>query len=588
MTEFAYRLEGLSFFNRISDLLTSEDRELDHIMDAILLATMNAMAADRAFIAMVDYEHGELAVRYTAGKGWDEASTRLRLKVSQESGRGITGHVAVTSRPYRTADVRDDPYYISHFSDVLSEVAVPICDSHGRTQGVINIESTRLNAFQEEHEAFLNVIADLTALRIGADRQRKRQAALVSFGREIGRFARSPALLKKVIRLISDAIRVQDCSIFLFNKDQSALVLEASLGALGDRVREAQYAPGEGITGWVAEHGKPVRVSDPRGDSRWRGRFEELPPDKVGGLVAAPIVGYERVLGVLRVLRRRSEYAWVPNYFTDEDEEFIVAMASILGAIIDSAEMVKRLVGVERMAAWGEMSARSAHMIGNRVFAIKGDLNELRHVMSQGCDPEAMNPLLESLEKGIFRLEEILSEFREFVVATRLDTQPMSVNEIVSESVREAFPRHTGVRLEMDLAPDLPPVEADATKLRRCFSELIENSFNFQHEEGLVRISTRHLPEPDQVRVLFEDRGPGIPDENKKSIFRPFFSTRSKGMGLGLSIVKGIVDAHNGTIREIGREGEGAKFEILLPAANDDAGDDTAGAGKSSPGNGEN
>jgi signal transduction histidine kinase len=567
LTKFACTCEGLAVFDRISSLLISADRDLDNIMDAILLTTMESMGAGRAFIAMVDYEHGELAVRYTSGSGWNEPNTRLRLKVSQESGRGITGHVAVTGKPHRTGNVHDDPYYISHFSDVVSEIAVPICDRHGRTQGVINVESSKPDAFGEEHEAFLCVIANLTALRLNEDLQAKRQAALVSFGREIGRFARTTALLQKVIRLVSEAISFQDCSIFLFNKDHTALVLEASLGELGKRIREAHYAPGEGITGWVAEQGRPVRTSDPRADPRWRGLHEELPPDKVGGLIAAPIVGYERVLGVLRVLRRRSEYAWVPNNFTEEDEEFVTAMASMLGAIIDSAELVKRLMEVERMAAWGEMSARSAHMIGNRVFAIKGDLNELRHVMAQGCARDAMNPLINSLERGVFRLEEILSEFREFVVATRLTTQPVSINELVSDAVREAFPRNTDVRLEMELAPDLPPVEADATKLRRCFSELVENSFNFQPNHGFVRVRTEPGPQPDRVRVLFEDHGPGIPEENKKSIFRPFFSTRSKGMGLGLSIVKGIVDAHNGTIRETGVHGEGARFEIVLPAA---------------------
>lgn len=62
------------------------------------------------------------------------------------------------------------------------------------------------------------------------------------------------------------------------------------------------------------------------------------------------------------------------------------------------------------------------------------------------------------------------------------------------------------------------------------------------------------------------DRGPGIPTENKERLFTPFFTTRSKGMGLGLSIVKGIVDAHQGVIGEVGRHGEGAHFIIVLPA----------------------
>ncbi|MEI6914781.1 MAG: GAF domain-containing protein, partial [Armatimonadota bacterium] len=253
-----------SIFGQISRLLVSNETELDHILDAILSETLQALQANRGFIAMVDYEHGELAVRYTAGEGWNELTTRMRLKVSQETGRGITSRVAATSLPYRTGDVSKDPYYVSHFEDVQSEVAVPIIDADSRVVGVINLEGSQLHQFTEEHEEFLIAIANLAALRIIADNQRKRQDALVVLGREIGRFARSAALLDKVINLVADAISFEDCSIFLYDKDETHLVLEASRGSLGNQVHEARYEIGEGITGWVAQEGQPARVGDPR------------------------------------------------------------------------------------------------------------------------------------------------------------------------------------------------------------------------------------------------------------------------------------------------------------------------------------
>lgn len=560
-------------FGRISRLLVSHESELDVILDAILTESMRALGADRAFIALVDYEHGELAVRYTAGTGWNDTNKLMRLKVSQESGRGITSRVAATGTPYRTGDAPNDPYYISHFADVLSELAVPVIDANGRTEGVINIESVRPDRFADEHEEFLVAVANLVALRIMADEQQKRQAALVTLGRELGRYTRTSEVLQKVMAVVSEAISFEDCSIFLLNRDEDRLVLEATRGALGRSLYQASYRVGEGLTGWVLENAQPLRTTEPRDDPRWRGLHEELPPENVGGLVLAPILGYDRPLGVFRLLRRRSNYAWVPNDFTDEDEDFVVAVASILGAVIDNRELVKRVVAAERMAAWGEMSARSAHMMGNRVFAIKGDLNEIRYLATGECRQEEMQPVIESLERGVFRLEEILAEFREFVVATKLELSEVSLNELVEEAVREAFPRHTPVTLEMNLEEGLPPIEADAGKLRRCFSELVENSFNFQQDGGVVRINTERVSgRSDHVRVLFQDCGPGIPEENKKKIFRPFFSTRSKGMGLGLSIVKGIIDAHQGTIREIGEEGEGARFEITLPTVSRDNG----------------
>ncbi len=127
-------------------------------------------------------------------------------------------------------------------------------------------------------------------------------------------------------------------------------------------------------------------------------------------------------------------------------------------------------------------------------------------------------------------------------------------------------------------------MNADAGKLRRALSELLENAVNHQPEGGEVRVRVgRWTPEdrelqpgipfraewsrePGALRVEVIDRGPGVPEGNKHRLFDPFFTTRAKGMGLGLSIVKGIIDAHQGAIAEVGREGHGAHFIIVLPA----------------------
>ncbi|MDQ2800083.1 MAG: ATP-binding protein, partial [Armatimonadota bacterium] len=122
---------------------------------------------------------------------------------------------------------------------------------------------------------------------------------------------------------------------------------------------------------------------------------------------------------------------------------------------------------------------------------------------------------------------------------------------------------------------------ADAARLKRAFSELIENSLSFQPAGGTLRIATRRadptearevarLPRAHSyVQVEFSDTGPGIPDDVKPRIFTPFYTTRTRGMGLGLSIVKGILEAHRGSIVEVGQEGKGARFLAFLPAKSD-------------------
>ena len=566
-----------TLFARVSRLVAAGD-SIDEVLQSILEEAMSACRADRGFLAIADHDRGELDVRYTAGTGWTEEKRLGRLKVSVETGGGITSYVAATGKPYVSDNVLEDPYYAMFFEDARSEIAVPLVDRCGRTRGVLNIESTQLGAFSEEHEQVLLALTDLAMVAISIGNHRAREAALVEIGKELSRYTEPNEILQKVIDVAADVLKFEDCSLFLIDVVSDRLVLRASRGPLRAYVDQASYALGEGLTGWTAQHGVPVRVVDPSSDPRWKGRFEELPASEVGAYMAVPIRIHRGVIGVIRVQRKRSPYKWFPNDFTDDDESILTTIASQLGIALDNRRLIDQVVKSERLAAWGDTSARSAHMIGNRVFAIKGDINELEYVLrKREPDIQECLQLIESVNKGIFLLEEILNEFREFVKSTQVELEEADLNELVKQSIEEGFPKRSLTRLNLKLAPNLPPIKADPKKLKRCFTEIMENSVNFQPEGGEISVTTSFADarskkwlKPSQqsgryVQVRFEDTGPGIELEKKPKIFNPFYSSRAKGMGLGLSIVKGIVDAHNGAIYENGRPGKGARFTILLP-----------------------
>ncbi len=259
---------------------------------------------------------------------------------------------------------------------------------------------------------------------------------------------------------------------------------------------------GEGLTGWVAEHGEPIRIGSPRDDPRWQGRFEEFPAADVGAFLAVPIFGRGGVLGVLRVLRRKSVAPWFRREFTEDDESVLLTIASQLGTAIENSRILDRLVNTERMAAWGELSAKAAHMIGNRTFAIKGDLNELEYRLSEPDDKRLeYRKLAAGIRHGIFRLEEILQEFRDFVRATQIILAETDLNALLRQCIDESYPKRSPVTLTLDLAPDLPPIRADASRLKRAFSELIENSLSFQPDGGALTIRTSRA-DPAQTPVL--------------------------------------------------------------------------------------
>lgn len=566
-----------SLVTEISRLVVTSD-SIREVLQAILEESVRACGAVRGFLAIVDHDRGELDVRHTAGADWSEERRLGRLRVSEDTGRGITSHVAATGMPYNSPDVDRDPYYIRSFQDVKSELAVPLVDANRRTRGVMNIQSAGLGTFTDEHVRLALSLADMAVIAILVSDHRSREAALVQIGKELNTFTNGQAILQKVLDVAAEALKFEDCSLFLTDRVTGQLVLRASRGALKRQIGRAAYEIGVGLTGWTAQEKKPVRVVDPSNDPRWRGIHQELPSGDIGAFMAVPILSRSGLIGVLRVQRKKSPYKWFPNEFTDDDERILSTIAGQLAIALENVRLVDQLVKTERLAAWGEMSARSAHMIGNRVFAIKGDINEIEYLLQSGRVERAdARRLLDSIKNGIFLLEEILNEFREFVKATQLETIEADVNELLKQAVEEGFPKRSATVLKMNLGPDLPPVNVDPTKIKRCFGELMENAVNFQPEGGEIAITTamsdarnRKWLRPGQrgkfVAISFQDTGPGVETENKPKIFNPFYTSRAKGMGLGLSIVKGIVDAHGGAIYESGTPGKGAKFTILLPS----------------------
>ncbi|MDW8367761.1 MAG: GAF domain-containing protein [Abditibacteriales bacterium] len=561
--------------------------EYEEWLQSTLDEALAAVHGRRAFLALVDMDRGMLVVRFTAGDGWDAEKKQRRLTLSQPRGdflqsrRGITGHVAQTGQPYVSHDVRTDPHYIKFFEDVRSEVAVPVIDpTSGRTLGVLNVDSTEVGGCTEEHIPILMKFADRAAFAVSMVEHQAREQALIEIGKELSSTVDIDHLIRRVVEGAREILRADDASVFLMDEARQVLTLAASHGPLSAKVgqEETTYHLGEGLTGWVAQHREAIRTGDPRNDPRWKGHAPEMPPGEIAAFLAVPIEGTQGLIGVLRVVRRRKAmFAYLPAEFTETDVDVLKTLASQLAVTISRARLNDRLLQTERMAAWGEMSARSAHMIGNAVFALKGNLSELRYLINTYQCPPGAPALLERVMANVYRIEEILSEYKDFVLATQITLSACNINDLLWDVTADCLPSRCCVTLHLQLADDLPPVMVDAKKLKRCFSEMIENAIDFQPSGGDLTISSQLATEAEvrsfvpppraarYVKVEFADAGPGLAPEDKERVFTPFFTRKAKGMGLGLAIVKGIIDAHKGVIREVGTPGAGARFVILLP-----------------------
>jgi signal transduction histidine kinase len=237
----------------------------------------------------------------------------------------------------------------------------------------------------------------------------------------------------------------------------------------------------------------------------------------------------------------------------------------------EKRDLARRAQMAEKLAAVGTMTAGLSHEIRNPLNAAALQLSVLERRL-QRLPRDVQPPLLEPLtvvKDEIRRLDHILEDFLQFArprefVPRAVDVATV-VNRVVDLLAGEADRR--GIRLERRLEP-VPPVAGDEERLRQVLVNLGLNALEAVKDGGLVRVGSR-LSEPPEdspvVEIVVDDDGPGVPEESRDRIFEPFFTSKAKGSGLGLSIVHAIVTQHAGRIWvEASPEG-GSRFVVSLP-----------------------
>ena len=223
----------------------------------------------------------------------------------------------------------------------------------------------------------------------------------------------------------------------------------------------------------------------------------------------------------------------------------------------------------ERLAALGQLSAGLAHEIRNPLGVIKGSAETLGRKLPTE-DPVAKE-LADYISSEVNRLNSLVSRFLSFAKPLDLKKEPEDILQIVEhalKAVQEHCPA-SKVEVERAYSTEIPTVPVDAELTEQVFKNLIFNAYEAMEPVGgrlRVEVSKEFSDGRRGVEVAFSDTGPGVPPDLREQIFNPFFTTKSNGVGLGLSIVSKIVDDHGGWIRVEPVPGEGACFRVFLPA----------------------
>jgi signal transduction histidine kinase len=311
-----------------------------------------------------------------------------------------------------------------------------------------------------------------------------------------------------------------------------------------------------------------VRVADTSRSELLSARLNAV--YRVKSLLGMPLMIRDQPVGAVTIGDR-----YRPRDWTDAEVEramLVVRQVSVAVANAQLFDDLKRsydklaqareeLVKRERLAALGELSAVVAHEVRNPLGVVFNSLGSLRKAVRGNADAEM---LLGIVGEEADRLNRIVSDLLDFARPHEASLRLEPVDAVLS-SAREATLALTGSALDiaLELAPDLPQVAVDARMLRQALINLLVNAV--QASPRGARVALRGWRDGDTVRLDVADSGPGIPAAHRHRIFQPFFTTKATGTGLGLAVVKRIVDAHAGEVSVETGEGRGTTFSVKLP-----------------------
>jgi len=238
------------------------------------------------------------------------------------------------------------------------------------------------------------------------------------------------------------------------------------------------------------------------------------------------------------------------------------------------SEQRARLVQAERVAAWRELARRLAHELKNPLFPLQTTVENLRRAKEQGGG-DGRNQFEEVFQEStgillseIDNLKKIIGRFSDFARMPQPELARVNLNDLVREIVKlfEAQFSAVGrppITPELHLEEDLPPVQADATLLRRAIENLVLNAMDAMPAGGVLMLRTSH--EGGDASLEISDTGSGLTPEECERLFTPYYTTKQHGTGLGLAIVQSVVSDHGGRISVESEAGVGTSFHIHLP-----------------------
>lgn len=271
------------------------------------------------------------------------------------------------------------------------------------------------------------------------------------------------------------------------------------------------------------------------------------------------------------LLREKEQYQMLTVQLSETNRRLSELMEQLEDRVKERTSALQAsqelLIQSEKMAAIGKMASQMAHEIRNPLSAVILNLELLLDEL------DAMEPTQTAEARKLVRtvlheankMNDTIRDYLNIARTPPIRPQPTDVNALIEDQMTFLGPtlRRVNVSLKLDLAEELPRIPLDAEQFRRVLLNLVKNSLEAMPSGGTLRIETQL--EGDFVAISVSDTGVGMTDEVRQRIFQPLFTTKDKGLGIGLTVVREVVVAHGGSIICDSRKDGGTTFRISLP-----------------------
>jgi PAS domain S-box-containing protein len=265
-----------------------------------------------------------------------------------------------------------------------------------------------------------------------------------------------------------------------------------------------------------------------------------------------------------RYLRKDGITFWAQMYVrvVRDSQKVLLYSIVMIKDITEKKELRGKLIDSERMAEIGKMISHLSHAIKSPISVIEMNVDFLNH---ECAEKNCFSPILPVIQKELKHIDYLLQQVLNYSRHNNLHCIKLNIHDKVETIIQGLYPVLKTKQIKIINKIDNRIINADAQKIHSLFLTLIENSIDAIVENGIIEFSSECSDNSNVINIFIRDTGTGF--DNPEYVFKPFYTTKSLGTGMGLAIAKNIIEDHHGSIELVSAKSGNTIFKFTLPLA---------------------